>query len=113
MYFNVWYIWYLQTPRRPPPRRAHHPGLLALYPEYNKSSCVVMLSTIMFLETSTLLLGIIALDRYIAIIHPLRYHSLLTERTTNMLAAGCWVTGAIIYTGKCTHSIHLYNCLSR
>ena len=59
-----------------------------------------MMMTLMFLEVSTLILGLIALDRYIAILHPLRYHAILTDKIVLILVAVCWVTGALVYIGN-------------
>lgn len=54
--------------------------------------------------TSVSHIFVMAIDRYIAIFHPLRYCSLVTKRTLVCLIIGCWSIGLLVllsfYFGK-------------
>lgn len=40
---------------------------------------------------TVLILSLMAFDRYVAICHPLRYHTIMSKRTLIFLIASCWV----------------------
>ncbi|KAG8449779.1 hypothetical protein GDO86_016439 [Hymenochirus boettgeri] len=43
--------------------------------------------------TENYLLNVMAFDRYIAIVHALRYHAIMTPRVCKILIVGCWLFG--------------------
>ncbi|XP_067412294.1 olfactory receptor 11H6-like [Emydura macquarii macquarii] len=49
--------------------------------------------------TECFLLAAMALDRYLAICHPLRYPVLMSPQSSWLLAASCWLTGFLWFIG--------------
>ncbi|KAM9316183.1 adenosine receptor A1-like [Gastrophryne carolinensis] len=61
-------------------------------PRYNLELCLLMLSTLIMLTmSSTFSLLAISVDRYIAILNPLRYRSIMTPANTLILIVAAWI----------------------
>ncbi|XP_074075594.1 olfactory receptor 2AJ1-like [Macrotis lagotis] len=60
-----------------------------------------------------LILTVMSYDRYVAICHPLRYPILMSHRISVIMAAGCWLGGAINSTIHITYVLHLPFCGTR
>ncbi|KAM3930129.1 adenosine receptor A1-like [Leptodactylus fuscus] len=61
-------------------------------PRYNLELCLLMLCTLIMLTTcSTFSLLAISVDRYIAILNPLRYKSIMTPSNTIILIVTAWI----------------------
>uniref|UniRef100_A0A8D2B077 Olfactory receptor n=1 Tax=Sciurus vulgaris TaxID=55149 RepID=A0A8D2B077_SCIVU len=65
------------------------------------------------LGSECLLLAAMSCDRYVAICHPLRYPVLMSERVSVLLAAGCWLVGALNATVHTGLALHFPFCHSR
>ncbi|XP_069502633.1 olfactory receptor 5F1-like [Ambystoma mexicanum] len=50
---------------------------------------------VLFAGMESILLGVMAYDRYVAICNPLRYIVLMSRRTCFLLTCGCWMTGLL------------------
>ncbi|XP_063158630.1 olfactory receptor 11G2-like [Candoia aspera] len=48
-------------------------------------------------STEDFFLSAMALDRYLAICHPLRYPTFMSKKTCSKLVAGCWIAGFLVY----------------
>ncbi|XP_069098210.1 olfactory receptor 6B1-like [Pleurodeles waltl] len=77
------------------------PNLLANLATANKhisfESCMTQLFFfISLLCTECVLLAVMALDRYVAICHPLRYPTIMCSSLCMQLAAGTWLSGFLI-----------------
>ncbi|KAM6449074.1 olfactory receptor 11H6-like [Liasis olivaceus] len=48
-------------------------------------------------STEDFFLSAMALDRYLAICHPLRYPTIMSQKTCFKLVAGCWIAGFLAY----------------
>ncbi|XP_006887042.1 PREDICTED: olfactory receptor 13C8-like [Elephantulus edwardii] len=75
------------------------------------SGCMVQ----MFLSfsmgaTECVLLGMMALDRYVAICHPLRYPVIMSRSAYVLMAAGSWVTGLVDSMVQTSLAIQLPFC---
>ncbi|XP_004462427.1 olfactory receptor 13C8-like [Dasypus novemcinctus] len=75
------------------------------------SGCMVQ----MFLSFATgvtecVLLGMMALDRYVAICYPLRYPVIMSKGTYVPMAAGCWVAGLVDSMVQTSLTIQLPFC---
>ncbi|XP_026548505.1 olfactory receptor 11H6-like [Notechis scutatus] len=49
-------------------------------------------------STETFFLSAMALDRYLAICHPLYYPIIMSPKNCSKLVAGCWMAGFLVYT---------------
>ncbi|XP_063785585.1 olfactory receptor 11A1-like [Pseudophryne corroboree] len=59
-----------------------------------------------------LVLTVMGFDRYLAICNPLRYSSVMDNRTCNHLAAWCWMSGFIVMSFLTIQVCHLQFCNS-
>ncbi|KAM6449075.1 olfactory receptor 11G2-like [Liasis olivaceus] len=50
-----------------------------------------------FGSTECFFLSAMALDRYLAICHPLRYPTIMSQKSCSKLVAGCWIVGFLGY----------------
>ncbi|XP_007444634.1 olfactory receptor 11G2-like [Python bivittatus] len=48
-------------------------------------------------STECFFLSTMALDRYLAICHPLRYPTIMSQTNCSKLVAGCWIAGFLVY----------------
>ncbi|XP_070584697.1 olfactory receptor 11G2-like [Erythrolamprus reginae] len=55
-------------------------------------------------------LSTMALDRYLAICHPLYYLSIMSPKNCSKLLAGCWMTGFLAYAAPITLTSRLSFC---
>ncbi|KAF0030043.1 hypothetical protein F2P81_016774 [Scophthalmus maximus] len=88
------------------------------YITYNQ--CVVQaFHSHTFGSAAHMILVIMAIDRYVAICHPLRYHSIMTTRTVIGLSATAWgvslvlvsvLIGLTLRLSRCTSVIHNAYC---
>ncbi|XP_015268229.1 PREDICTED: olfactory receptor 2J3-like [Gekko japonicus] len=71
--------------------------LLAGRAELSSTRCALQMYTALALaSTESLLLGIMAYDRYLAICHPLTYATAMGRQCQFQLASACWVAGFLI-----------------
>ncbi|XP_063447753.1 adenosine receptor A2b-like [Mytilus trossulus] len=69
------------------------------YPELNFiiESCLLRFELIIFTSTSSLLsLFFTVVDRYIAVLYPLRYHVIMSEKVANILICIVWIYAATL-----------------
>ncbi|XP_004462428.1 olfactory receptor 13C8 [Dasypus novemcinctus] len=86
-------------------------GFLTVRKRVSFSGCMVQ----MFLSfamggTECVLLGMMALDRYVAICYPLRYPIIMSKGTYVPMAAGCWVAGLVNSMVQTSLTIQLPFC---
>ncbi|CAO2580807.1 Olfactory receptor 13C8 [Lemmus lemmus] len=60
--------------------------------------------------TECVLLGTMALDRFLAICYPLRYPVIMSKGTYVPMAAGCWVAGLVDSLVQTSLAVHLPFC---
>ncbi|XP_003472676.3 olfactory receptor 10G7 [Cavia porcellus] len=74
-------------------------------------SCMAQLYSFHFLgSTECFLYTVMSYDRYLAISYPLRYSSLMSERTCTFLAAGTWLSGSLHSAVQTTLTFRLPYC---
>uniref|UniRef100_A0A670ZI42 Olfactory receptor n=1 Tax=Pseudonaja textilis TaxID=8673 RepID=A0A670ZI42_PSETE len=61
-------------------------------------------------STETFFLSAMALDRYLAICHPLYYPIIMSPKNCSKLVAGCWMAGFLVYTVPITLISRLSFC---
>ncbi|XP_078504469.1 olfactory receptor 2D3-like [Lissotriton helveticus] len=61
------------------------------------SGCAAQMYTCLFLGgTECVLLAVMAYDRYVAILFPLRYTTIINKSSCNILAGSCWACGCLV-----------------
>ncbi|XP_035011483.2 olfactory receptor 5B12 [Hippoglossus stenolepis] len=65
-----------------------------------------------FGSASHMILVIMAIDRYVAICHPLRYHSTMTTRAVIVLSASAWGMSLVLVTVLMGLTVRLSRCRS-
>ncbi|XP_034267434.1 olfactory receptor 11G2-like [Pantherophis guttatus] len=63
-----------------------------------------------FGSTECFFLSAMAMDRYLAICHPLRYPTMMSSRNCSKLVAGCWIAGFLGYAVPVTLISRLSFC---
>ncbi|XP_063158629.1 olfactory receptor 11H6-like [Candoia aspera] len=63
-----------------------------------------------FGSTECFFLSAMALDRYLAICHPLRYPTIMSQKNCSKLVAGCWIAGFLGYAVPVTLISRLSFC---
>ena len=68
------------------------------FPElnYNAIACVFRFVSAQPSFSSAIHLVVIATDRYLAVLHPLRYHELMTTKVANILIAVAWISSVLL-----------------
>ncbi|KAG8431869.1 hypothetical protein GDO86_019661 [Hymenochirus boettgeri] len=61
-------------------------------------------------SVDSLIIMLMAIDRYVAICKPLRYHSIITNRLVFFICYLCWVLAALISAGTTVLTIQLPYC---
>ncbi|XP_041734641.1 olfactory receptor 10A4-like, partial [Coregonus clupeaformis] len=84
------------------------------------SACFLQLYIYLSFQTvESMLLCVMAYDRYVAICNPLRYSSIITKRVCGMLATSAWASGlslpafCVIFTAQmpfCSNKINFWFC---
>ncbi|XP_051783209.1 olfactory receptor 7A10-like [Erpetoichthys calabaricus] len=73
--------------------------LLFNYSVVSQNVCLLQMAIVIYIEALiSLILGIMAYDRYVAVLHPLRYHSIVTNKTVSAFLLLCNVFGFIAIT---------------
>ncbi|XP_034461141.1 olfactory receptor 5B12-like [Hippoglossus hippoglossus] len=65
-----------------------------------------------FGSASHMILVIMAIDRYVAICHPLRYHSIMTTRAVIVLSASAWGASLVLVSVLMGLTVRLSRCRS-
>jgi olfactory receptor len=74
-------------------------------------SCVAQLYSFHFLgSTECFLYTVMSYDRYLAISYPLRYTTMMSERTCALLATGTWISGSLHSAVQTTLTFRLPYC---
>ncbi|XP_063159163.1 olfactory receptor 11H6-like [Candoia aspera] len=63
-----------------------------------------------FGSTECFFLSVMALDRYLAICHPLHYPTIMSQKNCSKLVAGCWIAGFLGYAVPVTLISRLSFC---
>lgn len=81
-----------------------YPRVIATYWMFNKiisfKACLTQVYFVHFLgATNSFLMALMALDRFIAICNPLRYHTLITNATIAIMCACVWIANMLQLVG--------------